>query len=163
MAEVRARRVYEEPLPSDGTRVLVDRLWPRGLAKDAAHIDEWAKAVAPSDELRRWYGHDPAKFAEFRRRYSGELDEPERAAAVRHLRELARSGPVTLLTATKDLDHSQAADLAQRLAEGAAGAEEDRPGDPACWLNRVCPRCGTMAEAAPPTTCPRCHTPIAGD
>jgi uncharacterized protein YeaO (DUF488 family) len=161
MAEVRARRVYEEPLPSDGTRVLVDRLWPRGVAKATAHIDEWAKAVAPSDELRRWYGHDPAKFAEFRRRYTGELDEPERAAALRHLRDLARSGPLTLLTATKDLDRSQAADLAQRLTS----RDEDRPGDPACWLNQVCPRCGTMAEAgpsgtAPPTTCPRCHTRI---
>jgi uncharacterized protein YeaO (DUF488 family) len=162
MAGVRARRVYEEPQSSDGTRVLVDRLWPRGLAKDKAHIDEWVKAVAPSDELRRWYGHDPAKFAEFRRRYTGELHEPERAAALRHLRELASSGPVTLLTATKDLDHSQAADLAQRLteAEDPAGEEDDPPGDPACWLNRVCPRCGTMAEDDPPTTCPRCHTPI---
>jgi uncharacterized protein YeaO (DUF488 family) len=158
MAEVRARRVYEEPLPSDGTRVLVDRLWPRGLAKAAAHIDEWAKAVAPSDELRRWYGHDPAKFAEFRRRYAGELGEPERAAALQHLRDLARSGPVTLLTATRDLDHSQAADLAQRLT----GQQEDRPGDPACWLNRVCPRCGATAEAeAPPAACPRCQTPLA--
>jgi uncharacterized protein YeaO (DUF488 family) len=154
MAEVRARRVYGEPLPSDGTRVLVDRLWPRGLPKAAAHVDEWAKAVAPSDELRRWYGHDPAKFAEFRRRYSSELDEPERAAALRHLRDLAHEGPVTLLTATKDLDHSQAADLAQRLAD------QDRPGDPACWADRVCPSCGTMADAEPPTACPRCGTAI---
>jgi uncharacterized protein YeaO (DUF488 family) len=158
MAEVRARRVYEEPLSSDGTRVLVDRLWPRGLAKAAAHIDEWAKAVAPSDELRRWYGHDPAKFAGFRRRYAGELAEPERAAALQHLRDLARSGPVTLLTATKDLGHSHAADLAQRLT-----SQQDRPGDPSCWLNRVCPRCGTMAEAEPPpAACPRCQTPLAG-
>lgn len=117
MAEVRARRVYEEPQPDDGKRVLVDRLWPRGLAKKAARIDEWLKAVAPSDELRRWYGHDPAKWTEFRQRYTTELTDPQRAAAVRHLRELTCDGPVTLLTATKDLDHSQAADLARRLTE----------------------------------------------
>jgi uncharacterized protein YeaO (DUF488 family) len=117
MPEVRARRVYEEPQPGDGKRVLVDRLWPRGLAKDAAHVDEWLKAVAPSDELRKWYGHDPAKFAEFRRRYGDELREQERAAALRHLRELAAAGTVTLLTATKDLEHSQAADLAERLSD----------------------------------------------
>src|SRR5271157_5114508 len=73
MSQVRARRVYDEPQPSDGRRVLVDRLWPRGLAKAAAHVDEWLKAIAPSDELRRWYGHDPAKFDEFRRRYGDEL------------------------------------------------------------------------------------------
>jgi uncharacterized protein YeaO (DUF488 family) len=115
MAEVQARRVYDQAAPSDGKRVLVDRLWPRGLAKDRAHLDEWLKAVAPSDELRRWYGHDPAKFAEFRRRYLAELDEPERAEALRGLHEAAQSGPVTLLTATKDLERSQAEVLAQLL------------------------------------------------
>jgi uncharacterized protein YeaO (DUF488 family) len=115
MAEVQARRVYDQAAPSDGKRVLVDRLWPRGLAKDRAHLDEWLKAVAPSDELRRWYGHDPAKFAEFRRRYLAELDEPELAEALDALRKAARSGPVTLLTATKDLEHSQAEILAQLL------------------------------------------------
>lgn len=115
MPQVRARRVYDQPEASDGRRVLVDRLWPRGLAKDAAHIDEWLKAIAPSDELRRWYGHDPARFDEFRRRYGVELRDPERAGALLHLRELAASGTVTLLTATRDLEHSQAADLAERL------------------------------------------------
>jgi uncharacterized protein YeaO (DUF488 family) len=164
MPEVRVRRVYEAPLPSDGTRVLVDRLWPRGLAREAARIDEWLKTVAPSDALRRWYGHDPARFAEFRRRYTGELAEPERAAALRHLRELARSGPLTLLSATRDLDHSQAADLAERLTRECAGAAgDDRPGDSPCWLSRVCPRCGSIADAEPPTTCPRCHAPVPGD
>ena len=107
MTTVRARRVYEAPDAADGRRVLVDRLWPRGLAKAAAHIDEWLKAIAPSDELRRWYGHDPAKFGEFRRRYGDELRDPERAAALAHLRELAAAGPVTLLTATRDLEHSR--------------------------------------------------------
>jgi uncharacterized protein YeaO (DUF488 family) len=132
MPQVRARRVYDQPEASDGRRVLVDRLWPRGLAKEAAHVDEWLKAVAPSNELRRWYGHDPAKFDEFRRRYDDELREPERAEALVHLRELAASGPVTLLTATRDLEHSQAADLAQRLRPRAAGgAEQERGSGPA--------------------------------
>jgi uncharacterized protein YeaO (DUF488 family) len=164
MPRVRARRVYDEPEPSDGRRVLVDRLWPRGLAREAAHIDEWLKAIAPSDELRRWYGHDPAKFDEFRRRYGDELQEPERAGALLHLRELAASGQVTLLTATRDLEHSQAADLAERLRlrqqEAAADAEHERGGDPACWLSQVCPRCGTMTGTKPPTTCPHCHAEI---
>jgi uncharacterized protein YeaO (DUF488 family) len=118
MPEVRARRVYEQAEPSDGRRVLVDRLWPRGLSKDKAHLDEWLKAVAPSDELRRWYGHQPARFAEFRRRYEAELEEPERAEALHHLSDEARSGPLTLLTATKDLEHSEAAVLAQLLRPG---------------------------------------------
>jgi uncharacterized protein YeaO (DUF488 family) len=115
MPEVRARRVYEEAAASDGRRVLVDRLWPRGLSKERAHLDEWLKAVAPSDQLRRWYGHEPSKFEEFTRRYRAELKEPERAAALRHLRDEARSGPVTLLTATKDLEHSEAEVLVRQL------------------------------------------------
>ena len=118
MQQVRARRVYEQAEPSDGRRVLVDRLWPRGLSKEKAHLDEWLKAVAPSDELRRWYGHQPAKFAEFKRRYQTELTEPEQAEALGHLRDEARSGPVTLLTATKDLEHSEAEFLVQLLRSG---------------------------------------------
>jgi uncharacterized protein YeaO (DUF488 family) len=112
---VRVRRVYDEPEPDDGARVLVDRLWPRGLSKQAARLEEWAKDVAPSDELRRWYGHDPAKFDEFRRRYLAELDQPEPRAAVARLRALAADGPVTLLTATKDAQISQAVVLADQL------------------------------------------------
>ncbi len=118
MPEVRARRVYEPAEPSDGRRVLVDRLWPRGLSKDRARLDEWLKAVAPSDQLRRWYGHQPARFAEFRHRYEAELAEPEPAEALRHLREEVRAGPVTLLTATKDLEHSEAEVLVQLLRSG---------------------------------------------
>ena len=113
--EVRVRRVYDEPSPEDGARVLVDRIWPRGLAKERARLDEWAKAVAPSTELRRWYGHEPARFEEFRRRYQAELAEPQRQAALRQLQELARSGPLTLVTATRDIDHSQAAVLVEHL------------------------------------------------
>jgi uncharacterized protein YeaO (DUF488 family) len=118
MQEVCARRVYEQAGPSDGKRVLVDRLWPRGLSKERAQLDEWLKAVAPSGELRRWYGHQPEKFAEFRRRYEAELQQPERAEALRHLRAEAESGPVTLLTATRDLEHSEAAVLVQLLRAG---------------------------------------------
>ncbi|HEY7430600.1 MAG TPA: DUF488 family protein [Streptosporangiaceae bacterium] len=114
---VRIRRVYDAAAPDDGPRVLVDRLWPRGLSKDAAALDEWIKAVAPSDELRRWYGHDPARFGEFSRRYARELAEPERSQALAHLRELAGAGPVTLLTATRDIEHSQAAVLAEHLRD----------------------------------------------
>ena len=99
----------------DGTRVLVDRIWPRGLRKQDAHLDEWCKDVAPSTELRRWYGHDPERFAEFARRYNVELREPSQAAAVKHLREMAETQPVILLTATKSMDISQAAVLADVL------------------------------------------------
>jgi uncharacterized protein YeaO (DUF488 family) len=113
--DVRVRRVYDPPDPADGHRVLVDRLWPRGLSKGAAALDEWAKAVAPSDELRRWYGHEPDRFTAFRERYGAELQAPERADALAHLRQLADSGPLTLLTATRDVEHSQAAVLAERL------------------------------------------------
>jgi uncharacterized protein YeaO (DUF488 family) len=115
--QVRIRRVYDVPDAGDGRRILVDRLWPRGLAKDAAAIDEWLKAVAPSTELRRWYGHDPELFGEFGRRYAEELSGPERAQAVAHLRDLAHAGPLTLLTATRDIEHSQAAVLADQLRD----------------------------------------------
>ena len=114
-SQVRVRRVYEESEPTDGARVLVDRLWPRGISKQKADLREWAKDVAPSDELRTWYGHDPAKFEEFRRRYLAELGQPEQSAALERLHALAEAEPVTLLTATKDVEHSQAAVLAERL------------------------------------------------
>jgi len=116
-ADVRIRRVYDEPSAEDGTRVLVDRVWPRGLRKDAAHLAEWAKDVAPSTGLRTWYQHDPAKFAEFRRRYAAELAEPGPRHALARLRSEAASGPLTLLTATKELDISQAAVLADLLRQ----------------------------------------------
>jgi uncharacterized protein YeaO (DUF488 family) len=109
------RRVYEEPQPEDGARILVDRLWPRGLARAAAALDEWCKNVAPSDELRKWYGHDPDRFAEFSRRYQRELKDPEHAQVVGHLRDLAGHERLTLLTATKQPDISEAAVLAEVL------------------------------------------------
>ena len=116
---VQVRRAYDPPRADDGQRVLVDRLWPRGLSKQRAHLDEWCKQIAPSTDLREWYGHDPDRFAEFARRYRVELDEPERAAAFAHLRELAAHGPLTLLTATKRSDISEAAVLAELLTEPA--------------------------------------------
>lgn len=111
------RRIYERPTRSDGVRVLVDRMWPRGLGKEAAHLDEWLRDVAPSAGLRRWYGHDPERFAEFRRRYLAELREAPGRQAARHLRAIAHAHDLTLLTATRDLEHSQAAVLANWLAE----------------------------------------------
>ncbi|XRQ06691.1 DUF488 domain-containing protein [Actinomadura welshii] len=116
--EVRLRRVYDAASPDDGKRILVDRVWPRGLSKEKARLDEWEKDVAPSTELRKWYGHEAGRFEEFTRRYEAELDEPERAAALDRLRESAGGGTVTLLTATKDVEHSQAAVLAARLRSG---------------------------------------------
>ncbi|MGV8979296.1 MAG: DUF488 domain-containing protein [Cellulomonas sp.] len=115
--EVNVRRAYEDPAPDDGARVLVDRIWPRGVSKEAAALDEWCKAVAPSTELRQWYHHDPELFEEFDRRYRAELKEPERAEALVHLRDLARSGPLTLITATKHADISEAQVLATILRD----------------------------------------------
>ena len=101
--------------PDDGYRVLVDRLWPRGVRKDAQYWDEWLKDVAPSADLRRWYNHDPARYEEFRRRYWDELRHPARSAALEHLRQLARERPLVLLTATRDVARSQAPILAAYL------------------------------------------------
>lgn len=112
---VRVRRIYDEPAAADGARVLVDRIWPRGMSKARAHLDDWCKQVAPSTELRKWYQHDPARFAEFDRRYRDELSSGERAAALDDLRRLAQTRPVTLLTATRDADLSEAAVLAEVL------------------------------------------------
>jgi uncharacterized protein YeaO (DUF488 family) len=113
--DVRVRRVYDDPAGDDGTRVLVDRIWPRGVTKAKADLAEWCKQVAPSTALRRWYGHDPAKFEQFADRYRRELEAPERAAALQHLRDLAERHPVTLLTATRDPTLSEAAVLAERI------------------------------------------------
>jgi uncharacterized protein YeaO (DUF488 family) len=113
--DVRVRRAYDAADDQDGKRVLVDRLWPRGMKKADAHLDEWCKEVGPSTELRKWYGHEPAKFEEFRRRYLTELDDPARAEALRHLRKLADGHRLTLLTATKNPDISEAAVLATLL------------------------------------------------
>ena len=115
---VRVRRVYDEPRPDDGTRVLVDRLWPRGMPKTSARLDQWFPAVAPSTQLRTWYHHEPERFDEVARRYLDELTEPDRAGALADLRGLAENGPLTLLTATKAADICEAAVLAALLTTG---------------------------------------------
>jgi uncharacterized protein YeaO (DUF488 family) len=107
-ARVELRRVYDSH-PSDGMhRVLVDRLWPRGIAKADAPFDEWAKEVAPSTELRRWYGHDPVKFDEFAARYRAELAQPSAEVSVARLRRRGEKSGVVLVTATRDVEHSAA-------------------------------------------------------
>ena len=113
---IRIGRVYEPVDPNGGLRLLVDRLWPRGLRKEDAHLDRWCKDVAPSTELRKFYGHEPARFDEFARRYRAELASPPAATAIAEIRALARKESVLLLTATRDLDASGAAVLAEYLA-----------------------------------------------
>ncbi|MEV0601627.1 DUF488 family protein [Streptomyces sp. NPDC050315] len=116
---VRMRRVYDAVDPDDGVRVLVDRLWPRGLAKDAARLDEWLKDVSPSNELRKWYGHRAEAYEEFAERYRAELAGEPGCGALERLRGLAADGPLTLLTATKELELSHAAVLLNLLREDA--------------------------------------------
>ncbi|PWI07759.1 DUF488 domain-containing protein [Streptomyces sp. NWU339] len=112
---VRVRRVYEPPEPDDGVRVLVDRLWPRGLAKDMARVDEWPKGLTPSTELRRWYHMGERPYEEFRGRYEAELTAPEAVELLDHVRELATKGQVTLLTAAREPATSHAEVLARLL------------------------------------------------
>jgi len=112
---VKVGRAYDARVRGDGLRVVVDRIWPRGLTKERADLDEWCKQTAPSTELRHWYGHGPERFEEFGRRYRLELAEPERAAALTHLRKLAERLVLTLLTASKRVDISEAVVLAELL------------------------------------------------
>lgn len=115
---VAIKRVYDEAQPDDGKRVLIDRIWPRGLSKERAHVDLWLKEVAPSTELRKWFGHDPAKFAEFRKRYEAELSSGPAQQALAQLRELAEQGPLTLLFAAHDAEHNNAVVLHDLLTQG---------------------------------------------
>ncbi|WP_072688243.1 DUF488 domain-containing protein [Rhodococcus marinonascens] len=108
-------RVYDHPTVGDGLRLFVDRLWPRGLRKDAFHFDDWARDLAPSTDLRHWYSHDVSAFSEFRERYVHELESPTGRKAVSRVQELAHGRPIVLLTATKDLRHSHAEVLGEYL------------------------------------------------
>jgi len=108
-------RVYDEP--KDGYRVLVDRLWPRGVKKSSLQLDEWLRDLAPSDELRRWYGHDIGKWEEFRRRYQEELLSRDHSQVLERLRQKARDGRLVLLTSTRDVEHSNA-EVLRELLEG---------------------------------------------
>jgi uncharacterized protein YeaO (DUF488 family) len=105
---VALKRAYDEPAASDGTRVLVERLWPRGISKERAHIDLWLKDVAPSTELRKWFHHDPQKFPEFRRRYEAELKSEAAQEALTKLRDIAKQGQLTLVFAAHDAAYSNA-------------------------------------------------------
>jgi uncharacterized protein YeaO (DUF488 family) len=109
------KRVYDEPAEGDGHRVLVDGLWPRGLTKATAHVDEWLRDLAPSSELRKWFGHNILRWPEFRERYLAELDTPEQQRQLQRLRDLARWQPVTLLYGAKDEEHNQAMVLLEAL------------------------------------------------
>jgi len=111
--DIRVKRAYEPPGSDDGLRILIDRLWPRGVTKSALKLDAWIKHLSPSNELRKWYQHDPEKFAEFRRRYVAELKS--QGEALDELRETVRGHTVTLLTATKKLDLSHATVLRELL------------------------------------------------
>ena len=115
MPRIRIKRAYEPTERGDGVRILVDRLWPRGLRKDDADFDQWRKDLSPSTALRQFYGHRPERFAEFAKRYRSELRRKEAVAAMDDIVDLARRRPVTLLTASRDLSHSEAAVLAKRL------------------------------------------------
>ena len=114
--DIALKRAYEPAAGSDGYRVLVDRLWPRGVSRERARIDEWARDLAPSNELRTWFGHDPARFHEFRRRYVLELEG--QTARLRDLRRIARQGRLTLVYAARDPEHNDAVVLADVLRRG---------------------------------------------
>ncbi len=112
--EIRVKRIYEPPEPVDGVRLLVDRLWPRGVSRESTSLDAWMREVAPSSELRRWFGHDASRWQEFKRRYAVELGT--RQDLVAEILSLARDRPVTLLYSARDPDHNQAVALAEYLA-----------------------------------------------
>ena len=110
---VKLKRAYEPPTADDGTRILIDRLWPRGITKERAAIDQWMKDISPSTELRKWFGHDPARWDEFRRRYSEEVHQ--HAKLLDQLRSLAREGPITLVYSAHDEKHNDAVELRELI------------------------------------------------
>ncbi len=115
MRQIQVKRIYEEPNRSDGFRVLVDRLWPRGISKERAALDLWMKTVAPSTGLRQWFGHDPKRWKEFVKRYRAELRQHTLELA--KLRSCARKGPLTLLFGARDSDHNEAVVLKAALEQ----------------------------------------------
>ncbi len=115
-ANVRLKRAYDSPAATDGTRILVDRPWPRGVRKADAALDDWVRELAPSAELRKWFGHDPARWPEFQRRYVRELRD--HAKEIERLRALARTGPVTLVFGARDEEHNDAVVLRTILLAG---------------------------------------------
>jgi len=124
---VRISRAYDPPGPDDGYRVLVDRVWPRGVRRDALRLDEWDPEVGPSDELRHWFGHEVERWTEFRERYRAELRQPEQAAIVGRLVEHARGGTLTLVFGARDREHNQAVVVAEVVREEAGAEAGDHP------------------------------------
>src|SRR3990172_1837464 len=122
---IRVKRVYDPPEPGDGARFLVDRLWPRGVKRESLRLDGWLKDAAPSDELRRWFGHDPARWEGFHRRYSVELDGKPEAWGL--LVQAARKGTLTLLYTARDTAHNNAVALKEYLERRLAAEEEQLP------------------------------------
>ncbi len=112
---VKIKRVYDPPSPDDGKRILIDRLWPRGLKKEVAHVDEWLRDLAPSTELRKWFGHDPEKWAEFKKRYKKEI--AGKSELIKRIKTEAKKGTVTLVFAAKDAEHSNAAFLKELFSQ----------------------------------------------
>jgi uncharacterized protein YeaO (DUF488 family) len=174
MGEVLIKRVYDRPATADGYRVLVDRLWPRGVSHERAKLDGWLKDVAPRPMLRTWWDHAPAERDEFARRYRAELDGNRTVSLLRDLiREHHR---VTLIYAARDPVNNHAAVLRYYLQQpddrdewnrssvrfdtpnAALAAQDAEGGDPACWLSQVCPECGALIER-PTVACWRCGRP----
>lgn len=141
--DIDLRRVYDDR--DGGYRVLVDRLWPRGMTKTDAALDEWLRDAAPSTELRRWYDHDVTRFEEFARRYRAELRRPPASKAVHRLVELAQTRTVTLITATRDVEHSAARVLQERLTSRASRSRRRAP--PAVAAHTI-----ASADGEPPTS-----------
>jgi uncharacterized protein YeaO (DUF488 family) len=112
-SNVRLKRAYEPAAADDGTRILIDRLWPRGISKERAAIDQWMKDIAPSTQLRKWFGHDPARWEEFRRRYAKEVRQ--HADLLEQLRALARQGQITLVYSARDEKHNDAVELRELI------------------------------------------------
>jgi uncharacterized protein YeaO (DUF488 family) len=110
---LKIKRAYEKKAASDGKRIYVDRLWPRGLSKGEFAIDEWLKELSPSDQLRKWFGHEPAKFSEFRKRYSQELSTPEQQVLLKRIARMAEETDITLVYSAKDPEHNNAVVLAE--------------------------------------------------
>jgi len=116
---IRLRRAYDDPAPDDGRRILVDRIWPRGRSRASLALDAWYRELGPSDALRRWFGHDPARWPEFRARYLVELARPEVQPLLEDLVASARSGTLTLVYGAADREHNQAVVLAELVRERA--------------------------------------------
>jgi len=121
--DVRVKRIYDDPDPRDGYRILIDHVWPRGVSRERARLDDWARELAPSDELRRWFAHDPARFEEFRARYGGELvGQRDRLL---ELARRARRGRVTIVYAARDQQHNNAVVLADLVRDAVRDEADD--------------------------------------